>query len=191
MSEDRAPEGGASGPGPWQGPPPIPLRHPHPGTFIICHKHRGSGDREWDQPHTLRPTQMNREMTNVSIMPNLKICRSLFTKMIFTPLRWRLWCDVTSVTLSRGGQRSEHSKAREWLRQYKTRDIEDNRVLSSNHKVTSATSYKMTSRVSSLFCEPGPVSCHRSVIMDQVLASWQHCHGLISAIIAIKWANTR
>lgn len=72
MSEDRAPEGGASGPGPWQGPPPIPLRHPHPGTFIICHKHRGSGDREWDQPQTLRPRQMNREMINVSILPDFK-----------------------------------------------------------------------------------------------------------------------
>lgn len=156
MSEDRAPEGGASGPGPWQGPPPIPLRHPHPGTFIICHKHRGSGDREWDQPQTLRPRQMNREMINVSILPDFKKT-SKFAEVCsqkwLTPVRWRLWCDVTSVTLSRGGQRSDHSKARELLRQYKPRDIEDNRVLSSNHKVTSATSYKMTSRVSSLFCE--------------------------------------
>lgn len=56
-------------PGTLTGPSSHPLRHPHPGTFIICHQHRGSGD--WGvRPATdiEWPRQVSREMINVSFM---------------------------------------------------------------------------------------------------------------------------
>lgn len=36
---------GSGGRGEWPGTGPSLLRHPHPGPFIICHHHRGSGDK--------------------------------------------------------------------------------------------------------------------------------------------------
>ena len=144
-------------PGTLTGPSSHPLRHPHPGTFIICHHHRGSGDRgETSHRHGVSQTSWQRNHQRflyARLYKSSKLGWGSVIKILFTLLRSRLWRDVTSVTLSRGGQRSDHSKARELLRQYKPRDIEDNIMLSSNHKVTSATSYKMTSSVSSLFCE--------------------------------------
>ena len=144
-------------PGTLTGPSSHPTPSPAPGN--IYHMSQTSGIRgQGVRPATDTEAQTNEQRNDqclhfARLKKNFKVCWSLFTKITQTPVRWRLWCDVTSVTLSRGGQRSDHSKARELLRQYKPRDIEDNRVLSSNHKVTSATSYKMTSRVSSLFCE--------------------------------------
>lgn len=159
----KAPEGGAGGPGPWLYTlsPPITSSREHLSYVTNI------GDPETEATDI-------RIMSQVPLFTALdKLGSSLIENV--SQSCWghaydEMW-QVSCVTW-----RSEVGW-QQGLRQYNPGHIEDIIVLSSNHKVTSATSYKMTSRVSSQLCD-GAVPCHHSVIMDQVPPSWhQHCHG--------------
>ena len=160
----KAPEGGAGGPGPWLYTlsPPITSSREHLSYVTNI------GDPETEATDI-------RIMSQVPLFTALhKLGWSLLEKKCLkaaevTPMMICDKCHVVTWRSEVGWQQG--------LRQYNPGHIEDIIMLSSNHKVTSATSYKMTSRVSSQLCD-GPVPCHRSVIMDQVPPSWhQHCHG--------------